>query len=115
MPFYLDRITLLPLLKELYQKSSGKQLMSPEEVLFLSDIIMICGGQTVKENSIEMLSAREQEVLSQLSLGITNREIAENLCISQATVKTHVLSIFGKLGVSSRMMAVEKARKDGLL
>ncbi len=47
-----------------------------------------------------MLSAREQEVLSQLSLGITNREIAENLCISQATVKTHVLSIFGKLGVS---------------
>ncbi|MFW6678544.1 LuxR C-terminal-related transcriptional regulator [Lacrimispora sp. AGF001] len=115
MPFYLDRVTLLPFLKELYQKSSGKQLMSSEEISFLSDIIMICGGQTVKENSIEMLSAREQEVLSQLSLGITNREIAENLCISQATVKTHVLSIFGKLGVSSRMMAVEKARKDGLL
>lgn len=115
MPFYLDRVTLLPLLKELYQKSSGKQLMSSEEISFLSDIIMICGGQTVKENSMEMLSAREQEVLSQLSLGITNREIAENLCISQATVKTHVLSIFGKLGVSSRMMAVEKGRKDGLL
>lgn len=115
MPFYLDRVTLLPLLKELFQKSAVKQLLSSEEVSFLSDIIVICGGQTFKESSTEMLSAREQEVLSQLSLGITNREIAKNLCISQATVKTHVLSIFGKLGVSSRMMAVEKGRKDGII
>lgn len=58
-----------------------------------------------------ILSARELEVLSELALGITNREIADKFCISQATVKTHVLSIFGKLGVSSRMMAVQEGRK----
>nr|WP_314463154.1 LuxR C-terminal-related transcriptional regulator [uncultured Clostridium sp.] len=115
MPFYLDRDTLLPILKELYQRSAGSQFLSTVEMSFLGETIVICGGQTVKESKAEMLSAREYEVLSQLSLGITNREIAEKLCISQATVKTHVLSIFGKLGVSSRMLAVEKARKDGLI
>ncbi|RFZ80692.1 hypothetical protein DS742_01580 [Lacrimispora amygdalina] len=115
MPFYLDRNTLLPILKELHQKLSGSQLMSAAETAFLGETIVICGGQTVKESKTEMLSAREYEVLSQLSLGITNREIAKKLCISQATVKTHVLSIFGKLGVSSRMLAVEKARKEGLI
>lgn len=115
MPFYLDRDTLLPMLRKLYQELSGRQLMSTAESEFLSDTIVICGGQTVKESRAEILSAREHEVLSQLSLGITNREIAERLCISQATVKTHVLSIFGKLGVSSRMMAVEKAREEGII
>ena len=61
------------------------------------------------------LTDREQEVLNELASGITNREIAERLFISQATVKTHVLSIFSKLGVSSRTMAVEQARSLGLL
>lgn len=55
------------------------------------------------------------DILKELSLGITNKEISEKLCISQATVKTHVLSIYGKLGVSNRLMAVEKARKENLL
>lgn len=54
-------------------------------------------------------------MLDELAKGITNREIAGKLCISQATVKTPVLSIFGKLGVSSRMMAVEEGRKKGLI
>ncbi|MDW2800772.1 LuxR C-terminal-related transcriptional regulator [Clostridium boliviensis] len=115
MPFYLDRDTLLPMLNEMYQKSAGNQLLSGAETAFLGECIVICGGQTVKESKPELLSAREYEVLNQLALGITNREIAENLCISQATVKTHVLSIFSKLGVSSRMLAVEKARKEGLI
>ncbi len=115
MPFYLDRNTLLPMLREIYQKSAGNQLLSAAETAFLGETIVICGGQTYKENKPELLSARENEVLSQLAQGITNREIAEKLCISQATVKTHVLSIFGKLGVSSRMLAVEKARKEGLI
>ena len=49
------------------------------------------------------------------SLGITNREIADKLCISQTTVKTHVLSIFGELDVSSRMLAVQEGRAKGFI
>lgn len=115
MPFYLDRKTLLPILKDMYNKSTDRSLLTASETSFLSDIIGICEDQKVEAGKAEILSAREYEVLGQLSLGITNREIADKLCISQATVKTHVLSIYGKLGVSSRMLAVEKARREGLI
>jgi LuxR family maltose regulon positive regulatory protein len=115
MPFYLDRATLLPLLSELYTKIDDKNRLIDSEVAFFKDILAICGHSITKTDKQELLSAREYEVLNELSLGITNREIAERLCISQATVKSHVLSIFGKLGVSSRMMAVDKARKEGII
>lgn len=115
MPFYLDRKTLLPVLRELSAQAGKRNLMSPQEMEFLRDTIGICEGQGLETSKSELLSAREYEVLKELAKGITNREIAEKLCISQATVKTHVLSIYGKLGVSSRMLAVDKGRKDGLI
>ena len=90
--------------------------MDTREASFLNDVLKVC-GHAPPDNGKEpdALSARELEVLNELSLGITNREIADKLCISQATVKTHVLSIFGKLGVSSRMLAVQEGRAKGLI
>ncbi|BAL00843.1 putative LuxR family transcriptional regulator [Oscillibacter valericigenes Sjm18-20] len=114
MPFYLDRRTLLPQLQHLLSEAAGKNALSAPEALFLHEILTVCGGHAHIEKEPDILSTRELEVLNELSLGITNREIADKLCISQATVKTHVLSIFGKLGVSSRMMAVQEGRKKGL-
>lgn len=113
MPFFLDRAVLLPLLKELAAQT-GRDAPNGAEAAFVRDTIHICSPETAPEQP-DGLSAREAEVLSELARGITNREIAERLCISQATVKTHVLSIFGKLGVSSRLMAVEAGRKKGLI
>lgn len=115
MPFYLDRDTILPLLRELISQTSGKNAMSAAETTFTRDAIAICGNSAIVPKKHETLSVRELEVLQEMALGITNREIADKLCISQATVKTHVLSIFGKLGVSSRMIAVDNARKKGLI
>ncbi len=114
MPFYLDRAVLLPLLRELLAKTEGRNSLSVGEMSFLRDIVVLCGSDGAPKET-ETLSARETEVLSELARGITNREIADVLCISQATVKTHVLSIFSKLGISSRMMAVEEGRKRGLI
>lgn len=54
------------------------------------------------------LTEREEEVLSQIATGKTNQEIADTLCISLATVKTHLINIYGKLGVNNRMAAVNK-------
>ena len=115
MPFYLDRRPLLPLLLQLARTGQAKNEMTEVEIDFLSEILTLCGYAAPEVQALDELSARELQVLQQLSLGITNREIAANLCISPATVKTHVLSIFGKLGVSSRMMAVEAGRTNGLL
>ena len=60
-------------------------------------------------------SARELEVLALVADGKTNREIAAALFISEATVKTHLVHLFDKLGVSDRTAAVTTALERGLL
>ncbi|MEU5726514.1 response regulator transcription factor [Micromonospora sp. NPDC047738] len=61
------------------------------------------------------LSARELEVLRLIAEGATNREAAARLFISEATVKSHVLHIYTKLGVNDRAAAVAAAFRRGLL
>jgi ATP/maltotriose-dependent transcriptional regulator MalT len=61
------------------------------------------------------LSQRELEVLELVAAGTTNREAAARLFITEATVKTHLLNIYAKLGVSDRAAAVAEAFKRGLL
>jgi DNA-binding NarL/FixJ family response regulator len=61
------------------------------------------------------LSRREIEVLRLVARGRTNAEIGRQLFISEATVKTHLLRAFGKLGVSDRTAAVTAALERGIL
>ncbi|HLZ56088.1 MAG TPA: response regulator transcription factor [Ktedonosporobacter sp.] len=61
------------------------------------------------------LTEREQEVLRQLALGRTNREIAEALVVSDETVKTHVGNILTKLQLAHRTQAVIYALKKGII
>ena len=61
------------------------------------------------------LSARELEVLEPLGKGKSNREIAAELAITEATVKGHVTNILSRLGVSDRTQAVITALKRGLV
>jgi len=61
------------------------------------------------------LSARETEVLSLVSAGLSNPAIAKQLFVSEATVKTHLLHAFEKLDVNDRTRAVTKAMELGLL
>ena len=70
---------------------------------------------TPAEELAEPLSARELEVLDQLAEGLPNKLIAHRLNISEHTVKTHVASIFAKLGASSRTEAVSQAIRRGLV
>jgi DNA-binding NarL/FixJ family response regulator len=63
----------------------------------------------------EALSARELEVLTQVARGASNKEIARTLHLSEATVKTHLIHLFGKLGVADRTAAVTVALERGLL
>jgi ATP/maltotriose-dependent transcriptional regulator MalT len=63
----------------------------------------------------EPLSARETDVLALVARGRTNAEIGRLLFIGEATVKTHLLRAFGKLGVSDRTAAVTTAIELGML
>jgi NarL family two-component system response regulator LiaR len=63
----------------------------------------------------EPLTERETEVLQQLALGRSNKEIAAELVIAEKTVRTHVSNILAKLGVSSRTQAVLHAVRSGLV
>ncbi|MDN3357756.1 response regulator transcription factor [Actinomadura sp. DC4] len=69
----------------------------------------------VREPETKPLSRRELEVLSLVAAGTTNRDAAARLLIGEATVKTHLLNIYVKLGVSDRAAAVAEAYNRGLL
>jgi DNA-binding NarL/FixJ family response regulator len=63
----------------------------------------------------QRLTVREAEVLALVAAGSTNREIGQALFLSEATVKSHLVHIFTKLGVGSRTAAVAKARELGVI
>jgi ATP/maltotriose-dependent transcriptional regulator MalT len=63
----------------------------------------------------EPISQRELEVLELVAQGASNRDAAAKLFVSEATVKTHLMHIYGKLGVNDRAAAVAEAFNRGLL
>ena len=78
-----------------------ERVLSPQAAGVLADRVM---------NPNEALSAREIEILQALKTGASNRQIADQLFISLATVKTHLIHIYEKLGVDNRTAAVQQAQ-----
>lgn len=72
-------------------------------------------GRLAPRVAPEQLTAREREVLVLVAEGRTNAQIAADLFLSQATVKTHLVHVFEKLQASSRTDAVARARNLGIL
>jgi ATP/maltotriose-dependent transcriptional regulator MalT len=64
---------------------------------------------------IESLTTREHDVLALVADGLSNREVAHQLAISEHTVKFHLASVFGKLGVSTRTEAVQRGVRLGII
>jgi DNA-binding NarL/FixJ family response regulator len=65
--------------------------------------------------SIEQLTEREREILMLVASGASNRQIAENLYLTEGTVKNHMSNILGKLGVRDRTQAALKAKELGFV
>jgi DNA-binding NarL/FixJ family response regulator len=82
----------------------GQVWANSEEVrAVLSALAATPSIRALDANGMDLLSAREREVVQYLAEGLTNREIGERLKLSQHTVKNYLLRIFDKLGVSSRV------------
>ena len=64
---------------------------------------------------VEQLTEREREILALIAQGASNRQVAERLYVTEGTIKNHMSSILGKLGVRDRTQAVLKAKELGLV
>ena len=88
------------------QAASGGQALTPELTARV--------GRALRAPRVQ-LTGRELDVLRLLDTGGPNREIAKALFVTEATVKTHLVHVFEKLGADSRAKAVAIARESGLL
>ena len=72
-------------------------------------------GNGPRGNDIAELTTRELDVLTLIGKGFSNSEIADELCISGVTVKSHIGRIFGKLGLRDRAAAIVYAYDNGIV
>jgi DNA-binding NarL/FixJ family response regulator len=72
-------------------------------------------GAPAEEVALEQLTAREAEVLQLLAEGLSNKDIATQLVLSEGTVKNHFSAILAKLHANDRTQAVSTALKRGLV
>lgn len=96
--------------------AGGDAVVSPKVTKRLLDrLIADTPGDMRDPVVLDVLTAREREVLEQIAAGRSNAEIAEKLYLSEATVKTHVGRVLTKLGLRDRVQAVVLAYETGLV
>jgi len=92
---------------------SGESVLHPKIIAKLLKRATIAPAGEHKAS--ELLSEREAEVLKLVTSGMSNKEIAEKLFLSQRTIKAHLTNIFNKLNVASRSEAIVKGLQWGLV
>jgi len=95
------------LVRAVHAAANGHSALAPSVASRLVD--------RVRTPEASLLSPRELQVLALVADGATNREAGARLHLSEATVKTHLLSIYAKLGVGDRAAAVAEGFRRGLL
>jgi DNA-binding CsgD family transcriptional regulator len=102
----------------------GLRLTRPRETVVVREVevpvevpVPVAGPFARNETRLAQLgiTRRELEILEAMAAGLSNREIAERLFVSENTVKTHASRLFDKLGARRRTQAVQSAREAGLI
>lgn len=109
--YILKDTTPHDLVQAIYQVHRGETALHP---VIARRLLQEISGPTTAPKSSEPLTGRELEVLRLLAQGLSNEDIARNLVISEATVRTHVSNILGKLHLASRTQAALYALREGL-
>jgi DNA-binding NarL/FixJ family response regulator len=102
--YLLKATSRTELVDAVLRAAAGQSVLAPSAARSLVD-----------RNRTATLTARELQVLSAIARGGTNQEVARELLVSEATVKTHLLHVYPKLGVRDRAAAVRVAFQRGLL
>ena len=92
---------------------AGESVLHPSVARKVLNRFVPTSGKSVEKRPHEILSEREIDVLKLVTKGLSNKDIAEELCLSMRTVQAHLGRIFNKLNVSSRTEAVVHALKEG--
>ena len=92
---------------------AGESVLHPSVARKVVNRFARAPDEIEKKEPAEILSKREKEVLKLVTKGLSNKEIAQELCLSIRTVQGHLVNIFNKLMVSSRTEAVLRALKEG--
>lgn len=100
------------LFKAIRAVSRGESLIQP---VVASRVLDKLAELSRKTPAADVLSEREIEVLRLMAKGVSNKDIADHLSITQSTVKTNITSIFQKLNVTTRTEAVTTAFKKGII
>jgi DNA-binding NarL/FixJ family response regulator len=99
--------------------SAGESLLSSHELISLIELLRLAGQERDHDRDVETtlgrLTPREREVLQGLADGLSDKEIAERLHVSDKTVRAHMASLLDKLGVESRLQAVLYAIRHGAI
>ena len=95
--------------------AAGEALLAPSVTRRIVEEFARRPASTEPSPLIEHLTEREREVLQQLGRGRTNAEIAEELFVGEATVKTHVSNVLAKLHLRDRVQAVVFAYENGIV
>ncbi|HBB90089.1 MAG TPA: helix-turn-helix transcriptional regulator [Blastocatellia bacterium] len=96
----------------------GLKLTRPKEVVVFKEVAVSTAAPFARnEGSLRELTItrRELEILELIANGMSNREIAEKLFVSENTVKTHSSRLFDKLGAKRRTQAVQLGKELGLI
>ena len=114
--FLLKDVTSDGLVEAVRRAEAGEPVVAPAVLARMMDHFAARPPVPVRQPpGLEDLSEREREVLAMIGAGRSNTEIAEELVISMATVKTHVRHVFAKLDLRDRAQAVVVARDAGVV
>ena len=98
--------------KAIYMILDGKRYIQPN---LIPELNAKLASMDVERDKLKFLTKREKEVLVQVASGMSNKEIAINLDISERTVKNHISNIFKKIDVSDRTQAAVFAIKNNMV
>lgn len=113
--FLLKDVRAAQLLHAVRTVAAGDELFAPAILRRLVSAYVDAHRPAASTGRLEVLSPRELEVSKLIARGMSNAEIADDLVLSEATVKTHVNRILGKLGVRDRVQVVVLAYECGLV
>ncbi len=108
--FHLRTESLGELLVLIPKVAAGESLCSPRVSAILLRRLSALASERQSSDKELVLTAREAQILEMVELGLSNRDIAAELCIAVHTVKNHVHSLLTKLGVSTRVQAAALSR-----